>query len=289
MQTLKIYQSLWAMQLRGPDGYEHGDQKSFKMIAEAGYHGVCLDPTAEEIDQNLALKPYFEEYNLELMVNAFPKNGDDLRKLLAFAMEMNAKQFSIIGTVYPLTVSAAVPIIREWIKISDEMGMPIMFETHRDCITNDMFFTLELLDRIPEMRLCADLSHYVLNRELSTPLTPEWEALFDRLLARSDSFQGRIANREQIQVPINFEQHQEWVALFKHWWARGFDDWRTRAADNDELVFLCELGPPPYAITDANRAELSNRWEEALTIKNWVEELWSDSTPRAITQTRGNN
>lgn len=282
MQTLKIYQSLWAMQQRGPDGYEHGTEKSFQMIADAGYSGVCVDPTANEIAENLALKPYFEQHGLDVMVNAFPKSDDDLRKLLEFAKEMNAKQFSIIGAIYPLTIAGAIPIIRKWIEISEQIGMPILFETHRDCITNDMFFTLQLLDEIPEMRLCADLSHYVLNRELATPLTRDWAALFDRLLARSDSFQGRVANREQIQVPIEFEQHQEWVELFKHFWSRGFNDWRSRAQEDQELIFLCELGPPPYAITDINHLELSDRWEEALTIKAWVEELWRNSSATSI-------
>ena len=282
MQQLKVYQSLWAMQLRGPDGVEYGNHKAFTMIADAGFDGVCLDPTAAEIDENRALKPLLDEHGLELMINAFPKSDDDLRKLLEFALEMNAKQFSIIGSVYPMTVEGAIPIVRKWIEISEQIGMPILFETHRDCITNDMFFTLQLLDAIPEMRLCADLSHYVLNRELALPLTREWAGLFDRLLARSDTFQGRIANREQIQVAIDFEQHQEWVALFKSWWARGFNDWRSRAGDNQDLIFLCELGPPPYAITDGKRAELSDRWLEAQQIRRWVLDIWAASKPQSI-------
>ena len=41
--------------------------------------------------------------------------------------------------------------------------------------------------------------------------------------------------------------------------------------------FLCELGPPTsYAITDAAQLELSDRWEEALTIKKWIEEMWQE-------------
>ncbi len=277
MQSLKIYQSLWAMELRRPDGFEHSDEERFDMIANAGFDGVCLDPAADEIDACLARRPLFERYGLECMINAFPKTDDDLRKLLDLAVEMNATTFSIIGVVYPRTSDDAIPIIRRWMEIAADKGVPIMFETHRDCITNDMFLTLQLIDAIPEMRLCADLSHYVLNREISLPLTEGSKGMFSQLIDRSDCFQGRVANREQIQIPIAFPQHAEWVELFKAWWGQGFRSWRARNADDANLVFLCELGPPHYAITDAAGHELSDRWEEALTIKAWVEEIWADT------------
>lgn len=275
MQKLKVYQSLWAMELRGPDGFEYSDEERFKMIAEAGYDGVCLDPSAKEIEENLAKKPLFEKHGLACMVNAFPKFDDDLRQLLQFSKDMEATTFSIIGTVYPVSVAEAIPMVRNWIEIAREMGVDVMFETHRDCITNDMFFTLQLIEAIPEMRLCADFSHYVLNRELSLPMTEEFTQHFDKLTHRSDCFQGRVANREQIQIPIGFPQHAEWVDLFKQFWRKGFKSWRARNGEDAELVFLCELGPPQYAITNSNGNELSDRWKEALIIKNWVREMWS--------------
>ena len=275
MQKLRVYQSLWAMELRRPDGFEWTNEERFKMIAEAGYDGICLDPAPHEIDENLALKPLFEKHGLACMVNAFPKTDDDLRRLLQFSKDMNATTFSIIGTVYPVSVAKAVPIIRQWIEIAREMDVDIMFETHRDCITNDMFFTLQLLEIIPEMRLCADFSHYVLNRELSLPMSVEFKQHFETLTHRSDCFQGRISNREQIQIPIAFPQHAEWVELFKQFWKDGFTSWRARNDIEAELVFLCELGPPQYAITDADGHELSDRWNEALTIKKWVQDMWT--------------
>lgn len=275
MQKLKVYQSLWAMELRQPNGFEWTNEERFKKIAEAGYDGICLDPTADEIAKNLALKPLFADYGLACMVNAFPKTDDDLRRLLKFSKDMNATTFSIIGTVYPVSVTKAVPIIRKWIEIAEEMDVNIMFETHRDCITNDMFLTLELLDEVPDMRLCADFSHYVLNRELSLPMTEEFKHHFETLTQRSDCFQGRISNREQIQIPISFPQHAKWVELFKQFWEDGFKSWQDRNDKDAELVFLCELGPPPYAITDAQGHELSNRWEEALIIKSWVQDIWN--------------
>jgi len=52
--------------------------------------------------------------------------------------------------------------------------------------------------------------------------------------------------------------------------------WRQRSEDDATLVFLCELGPPPYAITDAEQNELSDRWCESLQIRDWVREIWSE-------------
>ena len=90
------------------------------------------------------------------------------------------------------------------------------------------------------------------------------------------SSQGRVASAQQIQVPIDFPQHQVWVNIFKDWWKNGFRYWRQRHADEPDarLVFLNELGPPPYAITGADGYELSDRWQDALTLKGWVEEIW---------------
>ena len=40
------------------------------------------------------------------------------------------------------------------------------------------------------------------------------------------------------------------------------------------LTFLCELGPAPYAITGPDGAELSDRWQDALVMKDMIRKLW---------------
>ena len=169
-------------------------------------------------------------------------------------------------------------------RVAAEEAMPIQFETHRNCITNDLFSTLQLLDAIPEMRMSADLSHYVVDREMMQPIPGPMQHYVSRILARSDSFQGRIATRNQVQVQIAFPQHGPWLETFLRWWKEGFTLWRGRPQDGD-LVFLCELGPPNYAITDANGDELSDRWEEALGLKRFARDIWTDSaSPVALVQ-----
>jgi hypothetical protein len=276
MQKLAVYQSLWAMDRRIPGKAEAPVEEHFKRIAEAGYHGICLDPAVNEIDDMLKLKPLFEQHQLGCMVNAFPHSREEMRPLLEFAQEMNACHVNALGTEIPLAVEEGAGMVRGWLDDADRVGMPLLFETHRDSLLNDLGYTIQLLDAVPEMRLCADLSHFVVDREIRLPLNARDEEYFQRLLQRSDCFQGRVASSEQVQIQIGFAQHQKWVEQFRQWWTEGMSLWRQRNADDATLVFLCELGPPPYAITNADGLELSDRWEEALLIRQWVESGWEN-------------
>ena len=176
----------------------------------------------------------------------------------------------------PVTVAGAIPVIYRWMEEAEKCGLPLLFETHRDGMLNDLYYTLQVIDSVPEMRLCADLSHFVVDREFRAPLPAVDRGYITRILERSDCFQGRVANREQVQIQIEFPQHAQWVEVFKGWWKEGMRMWRTRNADDATLIFLCELGPPPYAMTDANQLELSERRLEGLTIKTWVERIWAE-------------
>jgi len=276
MQKLEIFQSLWAMELRSPHLPERGDAESFAMIAAAGFDGVCLDPSVDEIPANLDKRSFFEQHGLGCMVNAFPRAADEMRPLLAFARQMNACLVNVISGVMPIRPQDAAPVVRQWIAEADVAGLPLLFETHRDGLLNDLYFTLQLMELVPEMRLCADLSHFVVDRELRVPVPERDEEYIAAVLHRSDSFQGRIASREQVQVQIDFPQHRQWVEIFKRWWREGMRAWRERSAADATLVFLCELGPPPYAITDGEQRELSDRWQESLQIRDWVREIWGE-------------
>lgn len=276
MQTLEIFQSLWAMELRQPGQPERPVEENFAMVAAAGFDGMCLDPAVAEIEATLKLKSHFESSGLKCMLNAFPYKVSELPPLLDMARQLDACLVNVIGGVMPLTIEAGAPVIQRWIADADAAGIPVLFETHRDSILNDLHYTLQMMDAVPEMRLCADLSHFVIDREMPLPLSDNNRDYMHRILARSDCFQGRISNREQIQVPIGFPQHQQWVKTFKGWWKDGMRMWRERNAGDATLIFLCELGPPSYAITDALGNELSDRWEEAQLIKSWVEDIWTE-------------
>ncbi|MDG2460969.1 MAG: sugar phosphate isomerase/epimerase [Luminiphilus sp.] len=274
--TLDIYQSLWAMEQRIPGQPEEAVEIQLSRIADAGYAGACLDPNVDEIDDCLRLKPAFEDRGLNCMVNAFPHDVASLKPLLDMAAEMNAIQVNVIGGVMPLTPAEAVPVVNTWLSMAQPYDFPLLLETHRNGTLNDLFYTLEVLEALPELRLCADLSHFVVDRELQLPMNQTDAQYFSTILDRSDSFQGRISNNQQIQIAIDFPQHREWVTQYRQWWAQGIRGWRSRQHADATLNFLVELGPPAYAITGADQRELSDRWHEGLQIREWVQEIWAE-------------
>lgn len=274
MQKLEVYQSLWAMERRHPDGIEASAQENCERIAHAGFDGICIDPGVTEIDKNFAQLPLYEQHSLGVMVNAFPYKVKELKPILEMAKAMNACMVNVIGGVMPVNVAGAIPVLYRWMDEAEDVGVPLLIETHRDGILNDLYYTLEVIDSLPELRLCADLSHFVVEREFSLPLSERDSGFITRILERSDCFQGRVSNKEQVQIQIDFPQHQEWVSIFRSWWKQGMRAWRARNPQDATLRFLCELGPPSYAITDANGNELSDRWQEALKIKSWAEQIW---------------
>jgi hypothetical protein len=275
MQRLEIYQSLWAMELRRPDGRERSLEESFAMVAEAGFDGMAIDLGVADLATVAKARPLLERYKLGCFLTAFPKTVKGLEIVLQTAKELNAPFVNVIGQVMPVSLEGMIPVIRHWIEMSERIGIPVLFETHRNCITNDLLVTLQLLDAIPEMVVAADLSHYVVGRELAWPISAESEDYIHRILRRAGAFQGRVASRQQIQLPLAYPQHRKRLDLFLRWWEAGFRSWRQRSPADAALNFLCELGPAEYAMTGSDGYEMSDRWQEALQLRDHARAIWA--------------
>lgn len=276
---LDVFQSLSAME--GLSATDIALPQQLKQIASAGFAGVDIasHPSVNELrDQTFAA---VAETNLDITICAFAAGTDELQETLEAAQRVRERVrfINMIPDLQPWRVEECAEQVWHWLALGREAGIPVYIETHRMSLTQDLYFTLQLLDAVPELPMIADLSHTMVGMEFAfPPLTVEQQTLIQRVLERAESFQGRVASAQQIQLPLTFPQHQVWVDIFKDWWRRGFQSWSQRHAEDSaaRLVFLCELLPPPYALTDSQGRELSDRWQDTLAIKSQVEALWQD-------------
>jgi hypothetical protein len=276
---LLVFQSMWAMEQlpwRGPD-WTFAEQ--VERIAAAGFDGAAVE--FEDYEAAKEITGLLRERDLLWSIECAPRDFDELRTAIERAEEFGldrATHINLQPNVRPQTVLEGIPLILEWQRIADEAGVPVLFETHRDRMTTDLLYTLQLIDAIPSMRLTADLSHYLLGREFRWPVSGENQQLIERILDRADAFHGRVASREQVQIQLEFPHHRQWLDLFLGWWRDGFGRWRSRAADGDRLVFTTELGPPQwYAISGPDGDEMSDRWQEALMLRHEIQAVWEET------------
>jgi hypothetical protein len=264
MQKLLVYQSMWAMERRQPDGMEWSLEEKLRMIRDAGFDGACV-----------RFFDFQQAYGMTWQAQCYPQTVDDLKPILDNVLKLGADHLNLQPDVRPYRIEECIPYIEGWRRLAREAGVRMHIETHRDRMTTDLFFTLHLLDCFPDLRLTGDISHYLVGREFAgPPIAEENHRLMHRILDNCWGFHGRVASREQVQVPISFPHHKPWVDLFMGWWEYGFRSWRRRAPKDGVLTFLCELGPKPYAITDRNDVDLSDRWEEAKMMKDMIRALW---------------
>ena len=271
-QRFLVYQSLWAMERRRPDGLEWSLEEKLQMIRDAGFDGAGV--RFFDYDYAARVTGFLREHGLTWQAQCYPQSVDELKPIIEHVQELGADHINLQPDVKPYRLEDCIPYIEGWRRLADDAGITLNIETHRDRMTTDLFHTLHLLDCFPDLRLTGDLSHYVVGREFAWPISEENHRLMYRIIDNCWGFHGRVASREQVQIQLSFAHHKDWLELFMGWWERGFRGWRKRAPGDATLTFLCELGPPEYAITGADGYELSDRWQEAQTMMTMVRELW---------------
>lgn len=271
-QRFLIYQSLWAMERRRPDGLEWSLDEKLAMIRDAGFDGAGV--RFADRDYARTVTDFLRAHDMTWQAQAYPQTVDDLKPIIEHVLEFGADHLNVQPDVRPYTVRECIPLLEGWLRLASDAGIKMQIETHRNRMTTDLLFTLHLLDALPDLRLTGDLSHYVVGREFWYPVSDEDHRLMHRIIDNCWGFHGRVASREQVQIQISFPHHKHWVDVFMRWWERGFSQWRRKAGPDETLTFLCELGPPEYAITGPDGYELSDRWKEAGMLKDMARDLW---------------
>src|SRR3984957_20064926 len=130
--ALRVYQSLWATELRRPGVPERPVAERFDRVRDAGFDGMAIDLGAMDIVAARALVPEFARTGLKGLLTAFPRSIEELGPSLRPAKDIGSPFVIVVGQVMPLAVADMVEVINAWLEISEQEGVPVQFETHRN-------------------------------------------------------------------------------------------------------------------------------------------------------------
>ena len=157
-------------------------------------------------------------------------------------------------------------------EISQEYGIRILHETHRGKFSFAAHVTRKYLERIPDLRLTLDISHWF---NVAESTLEDQEESVRLAVERSDHIHSRIGFNEGPQV--NDPAAPEWkdfLDLHLKWW----DAVIKNHADsgNNNITITTEFGPTPYMPTmPFSRQPLADQWQVNLFMKNLLEKRYA--------------
>lgn len=273
---LRVQQTLWGM-IKLPMNAETEwtlDEK-FSRCKAAGLEGVecwLSDENEKEVTEAL------QRHGLRLALGHRPFKVEDTQRLVERAVRVGADYVMAQPADAYTPVDQVAALVRAGRAAANDAGLCYFVETHRNNFTETIPQTLALIERVPELRITADLSHFVVVGEF---YGWEDERAHERMLPileRVAHIHGRISNGEQVQVDCS-DGSPPWARFFVRLWTLAMQSWRAGAGPGDILPFSSELGPPRYAITTPDGKEISDRWEQGLLMVQLAQEAWEKATP----------
>ncbi len=273
--SLRVYMNLDSLaDLRGDSEWEgHQGAACYRKLLDDGFDGVQLTTDA-----------------LPLAYAALPHCGLDRINTPAEADAIVAKH-ALRGDVC-FTVHAgwgledddeSSSLVEAILTASERYRLPVFIETHRATITQDIWRTVQITRKFPEIRFNGDFSHYYCGQELVYGNWTEKLAFMEPIFERIGFMHGRIASPGCMQVPIGRDINSrppqahgniDYLVHFKELWIRAMLGFLRNAIPGDVLIFAPELLPGTHyyarLFPDASgqMAEESDRYAQALLYKD---------------------
>ena len=164
-----------------------------------------------------------------------------------------------------------VAFIEHTLQLHKKTGIPIYHETHRSRMLFAAPVAKQYLQKIPELRITFDVSHWCNVSESLLHDQPETLAL---AIERADHIHARIGHPEGPQV--NDPRAPEWDAAVKahlDWWDAIVS--RKKKA-GERLTILTEFGPADYMpTTPYTREPLADQWGINVYMMNLLRKRYS--------------
>jgi hypothetical protein len=214
-----------------------------------------------------------QEYGLRLIGQILTQGTTYLDHIQSFEMQFNfAAQCDVAfinshtgRDIFPFEEN--VQIFKRVAQLSKRSGIPLLVETHRGRPTYSAIETRKYLQAVPDLRLTADFSHWMVVHE--SGLDDQRETL-DLAIAHVDYIHARVGYAEGPQIPD--PRAPEWEHAVKchlQLWQQIVDQHKKNG--NEILYITPEFGPPAYMHTAPfTNQPVGDAWEQNVYMRDFL-------------------
>jgi len=280
---LRIVRPMWGVldntiaEDRNPNKWEF----VFSKLQSEGVWGIefVIGPMNPFEGQMETFKILLKKYNLhvigQLHTCSYPIHSRKLedhiewfRKYLREAKSWDAVFVNSHSGVDGWSFEESVNFFQKALQIEKEEGILVVHETHRQRILYNPWITRDILTKLPDLKVNADLSHFVVvcERLLDDTLDPEWPGILELIAKRCFFIHARVGYAEGPQVPDpSANEYSDALNAHEKWWKR---IWSIQNTRNDSFAYVePEFGPAPYLHTlPHTNVPVADLWK----INSWV-------------------
>ena len=249
-------------------------KRKMQAIKAAGFDGIAafINPETQAIARRLGLK----------MMGGFDgSNVTGARKQIIAQRDLGVHYLNVQLLDHDTPPAVAARLAVKLIKMSDELGVGVHVETHRDTATE----TPEKFDEIARlfqratgrlMPVTWDHSHFAVSKHVLPQFYSARLLVWPKLIQRSHLFHLRPFNSQHCQIPVTNDRGQL-TPEFKDYLAFVedlFTLWLQGPQPRGDLWTCPELGtshgyhvstnPPPWPDAMVARREYAGAWRRAL-------------------------
>lgn len=255
-------------------GFEHLPFEDFIVkIKAAGFDGVDTWIPASSRNRKDFLR-LLRSYQLPIVCHQHQAQGSNIKDFcrsfeyyLNLSMECDPILINSHSGRDYFTVSDQLRVIDVAQEFSSRNNIKVIHETHRGRLGFSPYNAMELFRLRPQMKVTADLSHWVCVTESYLEHCPD---IIHETMLRSEHIHARVGHLQGPQVPDpRVAEWQHATGVFMNWWTRMIH--HKQISGQKIMTITPEFGPPPYMVIDpATGKPLADQFELNCYIKDMI-------------------
>jgi sugar phosphate isomerase/epimerase len=246
---LTIYKTLW--------GHDGNIVEAAQLATDAGFEGI-EGPAPENAIEAEVFSDTLSKFELKWIQEictagsyvprrqaSIEEHLRDLETKLKLGKEIGPGFANVIGGCDAWEIDDSVRFFSEAQNIADRLGVICSFETHRGRSFFTPWNTVKILDRLPELKVTCDFSHWAVVCERL--MDCEWDSI-TRVAQQAHHIHGRVGYDQGPQVPHpGAPEYAEALASHQRCWEILWSSQLERGYT--QISMTPEFGPDGYLHT----------------------------------------